>query len=556
MTEQSPGGLIAGPVSNSAAGDEVSQSIRSSRPALGRWVVHPFLLSIYPILALFAQNAREVRAVDPLRVGAISLVCTAILWLALSLLCRDWRKAGLITSAIVAAFFTFETIPTALKVQFWRVCRFWAIPDVQDVPPWLTLICEAALLIGLAYVVVVKVRNTEAPTAFLNVFTALLIVIPVYGVVSVKASGPALRPPRRPTAFPLGPRPAALPDIYYIILDGYARSDVMKSYFGYDNTPFLDRLKEKGFYVASHSIANYCQTPLSLSASLNAAYLDDLVKGLGKDQTELSGLIGDSNVMASLRPLGYKFVTFATGYDPTEHPSADVYLSPHPYASGFERLVIDGTPLAVVWPSAARSNPVTRSRERTQYLLEQIAEITKNPAPTFTLAHVFCPHPPFVFGENGEDVSVRFRKYTLTGGDRVRGRFRNPADFSLAYRGQSVFITERIEQAILSILAKSPEPPIIILQSDHGSELNLDMHDVNNSDLKERMSILNAFYFPGKRYGALYEGISPVNAFRVVFNTYFGANLELLPDRSFFSTWDEPYRFVDVTQAVQTLAQP
>ncbi len=30
----------------------------------------------------------------------------------------------------------------------------------------------------------------------------------------------------------------------------------------------------------------------------------------------------------SLRPHGYKFVTFATGFDPTDHPEADLYLYP------------------------------------------------------------------------------------------------------------------------------------------------------------------------------------------------------------------------------------
>ena len=77
------------------------------------------------------------------------------------------------------------------------------------------------------------------------------------------------------------------------------------------------------------------------------------------------------------------------------------------------------------------------------------------------------------------------------------------------------------------------------------------MSDVHNTDLHERMSILNAYYFPGGRYEKLYEGISPVNSFRVVLNTFFGARLELLPDKSFFSTWSDPYKFIDVTDAVQ-----
>src|SRR5262249_45688605 len=152
---------------------------------------------------------------------------------------------------------------------------------------------------------------------FLNLFSLMLVSFSVVQILSAKAPR-SLRPAWRPQPFatagvPAEPHP---PDIYYIILDGYARGDVMKELFAYDNSGFLDRLRAKGFYVASHSTANYCQTPLSLSASLNAIYLDDLVRGLGSDQTELSDFIGRSNVVASLRPWGYRFVTFSTGFDP------------------------------------------------------------------------------------------------------------------------------------------------------------------------------------------------------------------------------------------------
>ena len=66
------------------------------------------------------------------------------------------------------------------------------------------------------------------------------------------------------------------------------------------------------------------------------------------------------------------------------------------------------------------------------------------------------------------------------------------------------------------------------------------------------MSILNAYYFPGRNYGGLYERISPVNSFRVVLNTFFGAGLDLLPDKNFFSTWSDPYTFIDVSDAVRS----
>jgi hypothetical protein len=48
----------------------------------------------------------------------------------------------------------------------------------------------------------------------------------------------------------------------------------------------------------------------------------------------------------------------------------------------------------------------------------------------------------------------------------------------------------------------------------------------------------------------LYPGISPVNTFRVILNTYFSAALPLLDDRSYFSRMTRPYDFIDVTERV------
>ncbi len=520
-------------------------------------MIHPFLFAIYPILALFVQNSREVRVAELRPPLFFAVLGVSGSWLLFGLLMRDIRKAGLVASLGVAFFFTVSQAMAPANVIAGIVSDFWVYNHFQDVDRLWIVIPECIVLTIVAVLIARWLKDARTLTGFLDVFAIALVAMPAFQILSMGSVGAVPRPSREPVPFALGSRPLERkpPDIYYIILDGYARSDVMKSLFDYDNSGFLERLERKGFYLARRSTANYCQTPLCLSSSLNSSYLDEMVKGLGTDQTELAQFIGKNDVVASLRPLGYRFVAFATGFDPTEHPEADIYLSPHVLVSNFERMLIDMTPIQRILPSPRWEDQFTLARQRILYLLDHLPDVARNPAPTFTFAHLLCPHLPFVFGEHGEDVGRRNLVYTLANGDRNHGRFRAPDDFRSSYRAQAAFITRKIEETIDRLLAESPEPPIIILQSDHGSELYLDFNDVNHTDLHERMSILNAYYFPGRRYEGLYERITPVNSFRVVLNTFFGAKLDLLPDRSFFSTWDDPYKFIDVTEAVRS-AEP
>ena len=318
-----------------AAVTRTAMPTRRRGPALGKWVLHPFFLAVYPVLALLGQNAREVRLEALSRLICLLLVATLAIWLFFCLVLRDVRKAGVIASLAVVLFFMLDITQQTANSTLSHLSGYWVARDVNlDVR--VAVIPATVLLASAAYLVKTKLKDAGRVTAILNLFSALLIAMPVAEVISIKTPSVGHAPCAGRVQLARAAVQARLPDIYYIILDGYARTDVMKSLFNFDNTPFLGRLEKEGFYLARQSIANYCQTPLSLSASLNMVYLDDLVKGLGPDQTELSGLIGQSNIVATLKPLGYKFVTFATGFDPTEHPEADVYLSPHPFSSGFD----------------------------------------------------------------------------------------------------------------------------------------------------------------------------------------------------------------------------
>jgi hypothetical protein len=98
------------------------------------------------------------------------------------------------------------------------------------------------------------------------------------------------------------------------------------------------------------------------------------------------------------------------------------------------------------------------------------------------------------------------------------------------------------------ILPEAEVPPVIILQADHGSKLIRMSGEPSPEMLRERLGVLNAYHLPvgGERF--LYDSITPVNSFRVLLTAYFGANYELLEDRSYFSRLKRPYDMLDATE--------
>ena len=66
------------------------------------------------------------------------------------------------------------------------------------------------------------------------------------------------------------------------------------------------------------------------------------------------------------------------------------------------------------------------------------------------------------------------------------------------------------------------------------------------------MRILNALYLPGQTTAPLTPEMTPVNTFRIIFNRYFGTDMELLPDRNYVNVDRlHLYDFVDVTDIVR-----
>ena len=70
--------------------------------------------------------------------------------------------------------------------------------------------------------------------------------------------------------------------------------------------------------------------------------------------------------------------------------------------------------------------------------------------------------------------------------------------YAVNYINQLQFVNGRIKGAIDRILSDTSRPSIIILQSDHGPGSRLNWEDPGDTDFEERLSILNAYYFPDR----------------------------------------------------------
>jgi len=349
----------------------------------------------------------------------------------------------------------------------------------------------------------------------------------------------------------IGDRKAdSLHNIYYIILDGYARADVLKELYGYDNSDFVNYLKSKGFYVANKSSSNYCQSVLSLASSLNLEYLGGLVAKIGSDNTNLNWLtemMNYSYVFRFLKQYGYKTISFdaVSDYGCVLIKTPDVFYQ----KSGlnlFEQELLSCTFVPTIikkWQIGEnKGKQYAAYREKLLFAFDKIEELSKTEELVFIYAHLLIPHQPFVFGENGESVDPGTDSFNIWDWDK---EFRK--GYKERYKKQLTYLNKRVKKLVDTIISNSIRSPIIILQADHGSSLMLDPESMDNTNLRERMSILNAYYLPGGVDRELYQTITPVNTFRIIFNHYFGTRYPLLEDKSYFSTWGKPLDFKQVT---------
>jgi len=450
---------------------------------------YPFLLAIFPILFLFANNIHEVYAKDLVLPIIVITVCVLVLFLSAMKITKSYKRGGIITTGFLVLFFSYGYVRDL--IYSWD--RFEAVGVNIFIASFY------ALLFLFGSLLVLKSRkDLRIFTRFLNITAIVLVAMSLVSIGVGELGKTASGKSRVDGIVNTGD----YPDIYYIILDMYARNSTYEIY-GYDNSEFTDYLISKGFFVASESRSNYSWTRPSVASSLNMGYFEKELPIV-----ELSERLQNNKVSQFLKAKGYHYIYiglphWAEGF----RRYAEVWGSDSPVLiSNFSSYLVRSTALAPFLTFQLSARP------RAIEILNSLSALTTIPEarePIFVYAHIFCPRNPYVFDRYGNIVSMPDASFTI---EEIQAR----------YIEQVIFISARIRAVVDGLLDENPNA-IIILQADHGTKWDEGLD----------FDILNAYYLPGAGHHLLYESISPVNTFRVVFNLYFGTEYELLEDKCY-----------------------
>src|SRR3990172_5328450 len=525
-------------------------------------VVYPFFLAAFPVFALYYHNASEILPWVFVKPLIASMILTALIFGLAKLLLEDWQKVGLLTAFAILVIFSHGHIHSALAYRFENLFaegqhRFFGLVSLgmDDILVAVWAVTGLALLVFLWR----TRRRFPSITKFLNFFAIFLFAVPTvtsafYKIANIKPQALQEIDSRIGQEIPLNVEEGAVkPDIYYIILDRYAGEAVLKDLYGFDNSEFLNFLTKKGFYIADRSTMNYPQTLPSLSASLNMEYINFLTDIAGEntsDQTFAYPLVDNHKVGQLLKSQGYRYLHLGSWFEPTKvNPLADqnflmgdLYLG----LDGFSPELLETTLFApVIRRLSSRTSSfdfAIQHRNRILYQFGLLEEIPSLAGPKFVFAHILIPHEPFVFDENCGEITPT-NKLSIP-----------------SYLVQLSCANQKVMKLVETILTSSKNPPVIVIQADEGPynmtcpmpKGRFNFKDASDGTLKERFFILNALYLPGVGTSDLYSSVTPINTFRFIFNKYFGADLDLLPDRNYiYENEDHFYKYTDVTERLR-----
>ncbi|MFV8366706.1 hypothetical protein [Flavobacterium sp. XS1P27] len=396
------------------------------------------------------------------------------------------------------------------------------------------------ILIFITIYIVNKLKEKGSSYYFAIIFLSILNVIPFVTLITKGISIKSIKPTQSISLHKTNAK--KLPNIYYIILDGYGSGESMKKLFNYDNSNFTDQLKYLDFEVQEKAKSNFNLTVFSLSSTLNLNYIQDIIKG-NIYENEAQKLISNNAVLKTLERYGYYYYIFDSGFGLKKQYKKNEVLVKTYKDNTVEDFLFATSGQDVLNSFISNSMLMVYKynlslrfySERILNVFKRLPEISKIPERKFVFVHILSPHPPYLFDENG--------KYKANSNENWN------ADLHIK---QLKFINAKTLLVLKSIIKNDKSEKIIILQGDHGSRIipKTKVLSLNQKWVHEEYSILNAIYISKKDKSReiIYNNWkhSSVNSFRIIFNEYFNYKLPLLNDKKYDFELKKSYHFNEI----------
>jgi len=552
------------------------------------------LLSMFPPLSDWLENRYQVTAED-LILPLILSIFTALLIGLIFYRRYTTQPFAAYLGAILATLVLTDNYENRLS-GIYPFIR--AVNPIINLNGWeglifsaafIALVCYLGWLVGRAIEHLIIARSWD-PKPLLGSLTVFITVIFLFEFIpTAKAlitEWPQFfyRPPAL-AALPASAKTATKPDIYYIVLDRYASQNVLTTQFDYTNQDFVNFLNSQNFTTEPASHNNYPYTAMSIAATMDANYQTDVVQKFSSASDQVLEPYEDSirysPVVDSLKSIGYKYYELGSWYETdNKAPQADYNYQPqgqltifgHTFTLNsfvthelgenvFYRLFSHGLSLG---SHTVLSYSEMGEIEASAYKLKTLNTLAdQTSGGRLIYAHMLTPHDPYYFNADG---SINLDNGNDNNGENIKDK----------YLGQVKYINTQMESLISKINKNSNGQAVIILQSDEGpypmvlNDQNFNgtsvgdelsggnMLDWTDANLQMKFGNLAAYHIPAASNQALAQGGDNTNIFRVVLNSYFGANLPYLP-RCYYAYVDgrsKAYVYSDITNRLTGTTNP
>lgn len=314
----------------------------------------------------------------------------------------------------------------------------------------------------------------------------------------------------------------ARPNVYLMVMDGYAGYESLQDSFGFKNDSLYSFLKQNSFNIVP-STSNYDFTFYSMASTLNMEYIKgDFEKETAtqKDIQQRFNEVRYAAVFAAFNAMNYNienYSFFDVNVKQGIYNRSNSFFPMHSFLllnkifhkrllSDLGWMLHDGK-FKIDWFTKEK---IYRSDTYNTKALKMLhtSISTESTQPKFCYTHLLLPHEPYYKDSTGRYIN-------LTGG----------AMYDKALYVSYVKYTNSIIQSAVTGIVDKDASAIIIIMSDHGFNVQKERYytpfTYNN---------ICAFRFPDQKFDTSISKLSNVNIFRYLFNAQYQQKMPYLKD--------------------------